>query len=104
MKQRSLPGEIEFERILNFREPGGCAAAGGHHVAWRRLFRSGGLWDATQSDVLKPQERLGLKSVLDLRDMAEVESRGCRPVRERITYVNVPLSTDSGNLGAADST
>ncbi len=33
--------EIEFERVLNFRDLGGYRAADGRTVRWRRLFRSG---------------------------------------------------------------
>jgi protein-tyrosine phosphatase len=81
---------------------GGYAVDGGRQVSWRRVFRSGGLWDATPADVLRLRKEIGLKSVLDLRDKAETKSRGGLPETAGITYVNVPLSTDSGNIGAVE--
>jgi protein-tyrosine phosphatase len=102
LRQRSPSREVEFEGILNFRDLGGYTGDGGRQVAWRRVFRSGGLWDATSADLLRLRKEIGLRSVVDLRDKAEIESRGCWPVTAGITYVNVPLSTDSGNIGAVE--
>jgi protein-tyrosine phosphatase len=52
--------------------------------------------------VLRLRKEIGLKSVLDLRDKAETKSRGGLPETAGITYINVPLSTDSGNVGAVE--
>jgi protein-tyrosine phosphatase len=100
--QDPISREIEFEGILNFRDLGGCTVNGGRQVACRRVFRSGGMWDATPADVLKLQKEIGLRSVLDLRDKAEIKTRGSWQETTEITYVNVPLSTDSGNIGAVE--
>ncbi len=56
MRQRSHSREIKFEAILNFRDLGGYTVGGGRQVKWRRVFRSGGLWDATPADILKLRE------------------------------------------------
>ena len=102
MGQDPISREVEFEGILNFRDLGGYAVDDGRQVAWRHVFRSGGLWDATPADVLRLRKEIGLRSVLDLRDKKEIESRSCRPATAGMTYVNIPLSTDSGNIGAVE--
>ena len=93
---------LEFEGILNFRDLGGYPAGGGRQVAWRRVFRSGGLWEATPADLSKLREEIGVTSVLDLRDKAEIDKRGCGPATAGLAYINVPLSTDTGNIGAVE--
>jgi protein-tyrosine phosphatase len=102
LRQGSPSRQFEFEGILNFRDLGGYTASGGRHMAWRRVFRSGGLWDATPVDLLRLREEIGLMSVLDLRDKAEIERIGAGPATANLSYVNVPLSTDTGNVGAVE--
>ncbi len=102
MGQDPISREVEFEGILNFRDLGGYPVDDGRQVAWRHVFRSGRLCDATPADVLKLRKKIGLRSVLDLRDKAEIKIRGSWQETREITYVNVPLSTDSGNIGAVE--
>lgn len=102
MSQRSPSRQIEFEAILNFRDLGGYTVEGGRQVGWRRVFRSGGLWDATPADLVKLREEIGVKSVLDLRDKTEIDRRSCGPAAAGLSYFNVPLSTASGNAGAVE--
>ena len=102
MSQESPSREVEFEGILNFRDLGGYSVDGGRQVAWRRVFRSGGLWDATPTDLQRLGEEIGLRSVLDIRDKAEIERRNCGPAAATVSYFNVPLSTEGGNIGAVE--
>jgi protein-tyrosine phosphatase len=102
LRHRSPSRQLEFEAILNFRDLGGYTVDGGRQVAWRRVFRSGGLWDATPADWLRLRKEVGVRSVLDLRDKAEIDRRGCGQTKASLSYINVPLSTDSGNIGAVE--
>jgi protein-tyrosine phosphatase len=102
LRQRSPSREVEFEGILNLRDLGGYTVEGGRQVAWRRVFRSGGLWDATPADLLRLREEVGVRSVLDLRDKAEIDRRGSLSATANVSYINVPLSTDTGNIGAVE--
>jgi protein-tyrosine phosphatase len=102
LRRTHYPRQLEFEAILNFRDLGGYSVGGGRQLAWRRVFRSGGLWDATSADVSKLRKEVGLKTVLDLRDKAEIARRGHAPGTAWLSYVNVPLSADSGNAGAVE--
>jgi protein-tyrosine phosphatase len=61
---------VPLEQGSNFRDIGGYPAAGGKHVRWGRLYRSGGQPLLTEADVAEIQS-LGLKSMIDLRSMEE---------------------------------
>ncbi len=102
LSRRSPSRQVEFEGILNFRDLGGYAVPDGRQVAWRRVFRSGGLWDATPTDLLRLREEIGIRSVLDLRDKREIERLSAGPAAAGKSYINVPLSTDTGNAGAVE--
>jgi protein-tyrosine phosphatase len=102
LRQRFPSRQLEFEAILNFRDLGGYTIDGGRQVAWRRVFRSGGLWDATHADLLRLRDEVGVRCVLDLRDKAEIDRRGSVPAAANVSYINVPLSTDTGNVGAVE--
>ena len=52
---------------LNFRDIGGYLTTTGARVRWRRIFRSDALDDLTGGDRAVLTERLGLRTVLDLR-------------------------------------
>lgn len=64
--QRVLP----LEGGRNFRDLGGYPAAGGRHVKWGLLFRSGSMHGLTPRDYAY-LGRLGIQVVCDLRDVRE---------------------------------
>lgn len=66
---------VTLEGSANFRDIGGYAAANGHTVRWRRLYRSDGLSHLTDDDlaILAP---IGMSSILDLRSLDEVTNHG----------------------------
>lgn len=66
---------VTLQGSANFRDIGGYAAANGHTVRWRRLYRSDGLSHLTDDDlaVLAP---IGMNSILDLRSLDEVTNHG----------------------------
>jgi protein-tyrosine phosphatase len=62
---------LTFESIANFRDLGGYKGRGGRTMAWRRLYRSGGLLHMTAPDKTYLKEEIGLKTVIDLRSPEE---------------------------------
>ena len=96
MTKHSYSRHIIFESVPNFRDLGGYQTRGGHEVAWRRLFRSGELHRMTTRDLTRLREEIRLTSVLDLRNVTELERRGVGPLSEiGVRYYNVPLLTGS---------
>ncbi|HEY5267012.1 MAG TPA: tyrosine-protein phosphatase [Acidimicrobiales bacterium] len=71
MLQRILP----FTGVLNFRDLGGYQTADGRVTRWRHLYRSDVLHDLTAND-LELFRSLGVASIVDLRNPAEVERTG----------------------------
>ena len=86
---------ITFDAVFNFRDLGGYSVRKGLRVGRGRVFRSGELRYATGADTQRLTNKLGIRSVLDLRNEEELESQGVGPLRETaIGYYNVPLVTD----------
>ena len=86
-------------RLLNFREVGGTPCADGHRVRRGRLFRSATPDFATPTDVLFV-ERLGIRTVLDLRTEPE---RRLSPLRNLDVH-SIPILTqvwDPGSIAAS---
>jgi len=81
---------VTLENALNFRDVGGYPTADGRSVRWRRMFRAGGLSELSEADLVVLDE-LGIKTVLDLRSTAELES-GKFPVDDMpVTHHHLPL-------------
>ena len=95
LSHASYPREIDFEAILNFRDLGGHAAKEGRRVKWRRLFRSGLLCLATSNDMKHLKERIQLRSVLDLRDKAQIDHQGIGTAGDGFRWRNIPLAERS---------
>jgi protein-tyrosine phosphatase len=74
-RQPEAERHVALEGAFNFRDAGGYRAAGGRRVATGRLFRSDGLGGLTPAD-LAVLDHLGLRTVIDLRTVDEVERRG----------------------------
>lgn len=64
--ERVLP----LEQGSNFRDVGGYAGAGGKHVAWGRIFRSGAMPMLTELDYAT-LEKLKISTIVDLRSTDE---------------------------------
>lgn len=83
--ERLLP----LEHGSNFRDVGGYPAAGGKHVRWGMIYRSGGTPLLTPEDVAQVSE-LGLTRMVDLRSS---EERSLAPTRiEGVPYNAVGYS------------
>lgn len=90
---------IPFENIPNFRDLGGYETGRGKTIAWRRLFRSGGLLRMTMRDKIRLIKEFHLKTVLDLRTPEEMEKiREVKLLQEiGVTYFNIPFRPDNPN-------
>ena len=93
---------IEFERIVNFRDLGGCTTAEGRRVRSGTIFRSATLSFASPNDLLALRF-LGIRSVLDLRTTAELERNGSADVdRIGADLHHLPILTEVWDSAAFD--
>jgi protein-tyrosine phosphatase len=85
-------GSRSFEGLVNFRDLGGLPVAGGGEVRSGVLFRSDSLCYATQADADHLVDKLGLATVVDLRDAREITEFGRGPLETMsLGYVSVPI-------------
>ncbi|MFI1972520.1 tyrosine-protein phosphatase [Streptomyces cinnamoneus] len=77
--------------VRNFRDLGGLPAADGRRVRPGVLFRSGHLAHATAEDVVFLKS-LGLHTVFDFRNAADIELEGPDVALTGVRNVNIPLS------------
>src|SRR5262245_61111216 len=79
---------ITFNAVFNFRDLGGYVGHRGRTVAWGRLYRSDALSRLAGEDI-ESFQRLGIRTVLDLRRPSEVEKYGRVPDLPGLSYWNV---------------
>ncbi|MBC2875630.1 MULTISPECIES: tyrosine-protein phosphatase [Streptomyces] len=77
--------------VRNFRDLGGLPAADGRRVRPGVLFRSGHLARATEADTAFLGS-LGLHTVFDFRNAADIASQGPDVPLPGVRYVNIPMS------------
>ncbi|WP_171163772.1 tyrosine-protein phosphatase [Streptomyces sp. I05A-00742] len=77
--------------VLNFRDLGGLPAAGGRRVRPGVLFRSGHLARATEADTAFLGS-LGLHTVFDFRNSADIADQGPDVTLPGVRNVNLPMS------------
>ncbi|MEV4432552.1 tyrosine-protein phosphatase [Streptomyces sp. NPDC049555] len=83
--------EPELAKVRNFRDLGGLPAAGGRQVRHGVLFRSGHLAHATEADTAF-LESLGLHTVFDFRNAADIALEGPDVTLTGVRNINIPLS------------
>ena len=93
--ERLLP----LERGSNFRDIGGYAAAGGKHVRWGLIYRSGATPLLTDADVARVHA-LGLRDMIDLRSSEERVLAPTRITGVRYTAIDYPMMTMMGDRPA----
>lgn len=82
---------VTMQRIRNFRDAGGYGTADGRTVRRGVLYRSGNLCRATTRD-LDTMERLGIRTVIDLRSEGEQRRKPAAPAaRDRFDIVSLPI-------------
>ncbi|MFJ3927098.1 tyrosine-protein phosphatase [Streptomyces sp. NPDC090022] len=88
---RTRPTEPELTGIRNFRDVGGLPTTDGRQVRTGRLFRSGHLAHATETDA-EFLASLGLHTVFDFRNAADHALEGPDVELPGVRNVNIPLS------------
>ncbi len=83
--------EPELTGVRNFRDLGGLPAADGRRVRPGVLFRSGHLAHATEEDAAF-LDSLGLHTVFDFRNAADIALEGPDVALTGVRNVNIPLS------------
>lgn len=83
--------EPELSGVRNFRDVGGLPTVDGRHVRYGRLFRSGHLAHATDTDAAFLSS-LGLHTIFDFRNSADQRLEGPDVELSGVRNVNIPLS------------
>lgn len=83
--------EPELAGVRNFRDLGGLPTADGRRVRPGVLFRSGHLAHATEADAVFLGS-LGLHTVFDFRNAADIELDGSDVALAGVRNVNIPLN------------
>jgi protein-tyrosine phosphatase len=81
----------ELEAVRNFRDVGGLPAGDGRRVRYGRLFRSGHLAHASESDAAFLAS-LDLHTIFDFRNSSDMKLEGPDVVLPGVRNVNMPLS------------
>jgi protein-tyrosine phosphatase len=82
---------VPFTGVLNFRDLGGYRTSDGRTTRWGHLYRSDALHDLSEAD-LSLFRRLGIATVVDLRNTREVERTGRGLLSsESFRFVNAPV-------------
>jgi len=71
---------ITFDGIVNAREVGGIALAGGKQVKVNRLIRSAGLFRASDADIERLRDEYDIAFIVDFRDAVETQREPDREV------------------------
>jgi protein-tyrosine phosphatase len=87
----SSSAEPDLTGVRNFRDVGGLPTVDGRRVRYGRLFRSGHLAHATESDTAFFNS-LGLHTVFDFRNAADQKLEGPDVDLTGVRNVNIPLS------------
>ncbi|MET7684745.1 tyrosine-protein phosphatase [Streptomyces sp. NPDC005423] len=91
MTQQVPSTEPELAGVRNFRDVGGLPTADGRRVRYGVLFRSGHLAHATEEDAAFLAS-LGLHTVFDFRNAADLKLEGPDVELPGVRNVNLPLS------------
>ncbi|WP_188269307.1 MULTISPECIES: tyrosine-protein phosphatase [unclassified Streptomyces] len=83
--------EPALAQVRNFRDVGGLPTTGGRAVRAGRLFRSGHLAHATEADAAFLSS-LGLHTVFDFRNRADLKLEGADVELPGVRNVNIPLN------------
>jgi protein-tyrosine phosphatase len=88
---------VTLEGASNVRDLGGLSTTDGRRTRFRRLYRSDSPSELTPRDVRTLVEERGLRHLVDLRTVEEVERDGPGPLRlAGLTYANHAMSSDPG--------
>jgi len=83
-----------FASIRNFRDAGGLQTASGRSTKTGLLYRSGDLADASPGD-LQALSELGIRTIVDMRTLQEVERHPDRLPSAEVRYIQLPIKVSS---------
>ncbi|MEU9112514.1 tyrosine-protein phosphatase [Streptomyces sp. NPDC048483] len=83
--------QFELAEVRNFRDVGGLPTVDGRRIRQGRLFRSGHLAHATEADAAF-LGGLGLHTVFDFRNAADIKLEGPDVTLPGVRNVNIPLT------------
>jgi protein-tyrosine phosphatase len=86
---------VQLTGITNFRDMGGASTASGKQVRTGVLYRSGHLADATDDD-LHELERLGIRTLVDLRGPTDIDVEGRDRLPAGARLVSIPMFERDG--------
>lgn len=89
----SMTRRVLREGTFNARDAGGYPLANGGWLPEGRLYRSDALSALTQND-LEEFSRLGIRTVIDLRDTKEVDGAPDILDRQNVRYERIPIFED----------
>ena len=97
VEEASGDRHIPFDAVHNFRDLGGYTTADGRNTRWKVLYRADGInrlsYDGGEADHERVRD-LGIRTVVDLRTVGELEEWGRFPVdRTPVEYHHLPLLT-----------
>ncbi len=87
---------VPLERGSNFRDVGGYPGAGGKHVRWGMIYRSGATPLLTEGDVAQVKA-LGLRDIVDLRSSEERQIAPTKLTGIRYTAIDYSMLTMMGD-------
>ena len=88
--ERETLSDITFERVVNFRDFGGCPTDDGGRVRRGVLYRSAHLGEATDAD-LALLEQLGVGLVIDFRGPSDKEQEGHNRLPAGVRELPIPM-------------
>jgi protein-tyrosine phosphatase len=91
MKRAGEPDQtVRLQSARNFRDLGGSSTAHQRAVRWGQVYRSGSLSNLTDADV-NVLERLGIRTVVDLRSEPQIEVFGPDRVPAAAHHIALPM-------------
>lgn len=88
--------DATIEGAVNLRDLGGYRTRDGSVVRAGRLYRSGMMHTITPAGLATLRDTLGLRTVVDLRNAAELEADGVSPFADYgIAWCNAPIGGDT---------
>lgn len=88
---RTASDEPVLDGVRNFRDVGGLPTSDGRRIRYGRLYRSGHLAHASESDATFLAS-LGLHTIFDFRNASDIQLEGPDVALPGVRNVNLPLS------------
>jgi protein-tyrosine phosphatase len=84
-----------MDSVQNLRDMGGYLSSRGQSTRWGKVFRSGEITHVSDWDTVR-LNRLGIKTIIDLRTRQEAETAPI--VYSRAKIVHIPINTDMDGI------